>query len=32
VEVAPTYDVGEITALAGAHIAQEWLALYLAGR
>lgn len=32
VEVAPAYDVGEITALAAAHIAQEWLALYLAGR
>lgn len=32
VEVAPAYDVGEITALAAAHIAQEWLALYHAGR
>jgi agmatinase len=28
VEVAPAYDIGEITALAGAHIAHEWLALY----
>lgn len=28
VEVAPAYDVGEITALAGAHIAHEWLGLY----
>jgi agmatinase len=32
VEVAPAYDVGEITALAAAHIAQEWLALYAARR
>jgi len=28
VEVAPAYDVGEITALAAAHLAHEWLALY----
>ncbi|MET1028283.1 MAG: agmatinase [Dongiaceae bacterium] len=28
VEVAPSYDISEITALAAAHIAQEWLALY----
>lgn len=28
VEVAPAYDVGGITALAGATIAHEWLALY----
>jgi len=28
VEVAPAYDVGEITALAAAHIAHEWLALF----
>jgi agmatinase len=28
VEVAPAYDVSEITALAAAHIAHEWLALY----
>jgi agmatinase len=28
VEVAPVYDVGEITALAGAHIACEMLCLY----
>lgn len=28
VEVAPAYDVGEITALAGAHIAMEMLCLY----
>lgn len=32
VEVAPAYDVGEITALAAAHIAQEWLALYATRR
>ena len=31
VEVAPPYDVADITALAAAHIAHEWLALY-AGR
>lgn len=31
VEVAPTYDVGQITALAAAHIAMEMLYLY-AGR
>ncbi len=30
VEVAPAYDVGEITALAAAHLAHEWLALYAA--
>lgn len=28
VEVAPAYDVGEITALAGAHLAVEMLCLY----
>ena len=28
VEVAPAYDVGEITALAGAHLATEMLYLY----
>ncbi|WP_119458575.1 agmatinase [Rhodospirillaceae bacterium SYSU D60014] len=28
VEVAPAYDIGGITALAGATIAYEWLALY----
>jgi agmatinase len=28
VEVAPAYDVGEITALAAAHLAHEWLALF----
>lgn len=28
VEVAPVYDVGQITALAAAHIAYEFLALY----
>jgi agmatinase len=28
VEVAPAYDVGEITALAAAHLAHEWLGLY----
>lgn len=28
VEVAPAYDVGEITALAGSHIAIEMLCLY----
>jgi agmatinase len=32
VEVAPAYDVGEITALAAAHLAHEWLALYAARR
>lgn len=31
VEVAPAYDVGEITALAGAHIAMEMICVY-AGR
>jgi agmatinase len=30
VEVAPAYDVGEITALAAAHIAMEMLYLYAA--
>jgi agmatinase len=30
VEVAPTYDVGEITALAGASLAAEFLCLYAA--
>jgi len=28
VEVAPAYDAAEITALAAAHIAHEWLALF----
>jgi agmatinase len=28
VEVAPAYDVGEITALAAAHLAMEMLYLY----
>ena len=28
VEVAPVYDVGEITALAGAHLAMEMIAVY----
>ncbi|MBT8098783.1 MAG: arginase family protein, partial [Gammaproteobacteria bacterium] len=28
VEVAPAYDVGQITALAAAHIAMEMLCLY----
>ena len=28
VEVAPAYDVGDITSLAAAHLAHEWLALY----
>lgn len=28
VEVAPAYDVGEITALAGAHIAMEMIGVY----
>jgi len=28
VEVAPAYDAGEITALAGAHLAMEMLYLY----
>jgi agmatinase len=32
VEVAPAYDVSEITALAAAHLAHEWLALYALGR
>ena len=32
VEVAPAYDVSEITALAAAHIAHEWLALYAASK
>jgi len=32
VEVAPAYDVGEITALAGAHIAMELIGIYAAGR
>ena len=30
VEVAPAYDVGEITALAGAHLAVEMVCLYAA--
>ena len=32
VEVAPAYDVAELTALAAAHIAHEWLALLAAER
>jgi agmatinase len=28
VEVAPAYDVGDITSLAAAHLAHEWLALF----
>ena len=32
VEVAPAYDVSEITALAGASIALDLLALYAAGK
>ena len=32
VEVAPAYDVSEITALAAVHLAHEWLALYALGR
>ena len=28
VEVAPAYDVGEITALAAAHIAMEMVSIY----
>ena len=28
VEVAPAYDVGEITALAGAHLAMEMICLF----
>ena len=32
VEVAPAYDISEITALAAAHIAHEWLALYAAAK
>ncbi len=28
VEVAPAYDVGEITALAGAHLAMEMISVY----
>jgi agmatinase len=31
VEVAPAYDVGEITALAAAHIAHRFLALHAMG-
>jgi agmatinase len=31
VEVAPAYDVSEITALTAAHLAHEWLALYALG-
>jgi agmatinase len=30
VEVAPAYDVGEITALAASHLAMEMIALYAA--
>ncbi len=32
VEVAPAYDVGNITGLAGAALAYEWLAVLAAGR
>jgi agmatinase len=32
VEVAPAYDLSEITALAAAHIAHEWLALFAHSR
>ena len=32
VEVSPPYDVGGITALAGATLIYEWLAVYAAGR
>jgi agmatinase len=32
VEVAPQYDVGEITSLAAAHVALEMLGLYAARR
>lgn len=32
VEVAPIYDVGEITSLAGATLVYEWLAAYAADR
>ena len=32
VEVAPIYDVGEITSLAGATLVYEWLAAYAAER
>lgn len=32
VEVAPVYDVGEITSLAGASLAAEFLCVYAAGR
>ena len=28
VEVAPAYDIGEITALAGAHLAMEMICVY----
>ena len=28
VEVSPAYDVGEITALAGAHVAMEMIAVF----
>ena len=28
VEVAPSYDVGQITALAGAHIGYEIMSIY----
>ena len=28
VEVAPAYDVGEITALAAAHVAMEMVCIY----
>jgi len=32
VEVAPAYDISEITALAAAHIAHEWLGLFALGK
>ena len=32
VEVSPPFDHAEITALAAAHLAHEWLALYAVGR
>ena len=32
VEVAPAYDVGEITALAAAHVAMEMLYLFAVSR
>lgn len=32
VEVAPVYDVGDVTSLAGATLVYEWLAAYATGR